>query len=315
MRIRPLLLATVLLVPQACGGKEDAAKGMESLRIPARKAPTIVLVDAGQEPRAMLALHPSAGSVETFTLSMGTRMSLSEGNDQMPSLPVPTTQTRLRLEVKEVNADGFVVHHAVEAVDVKAAGETPPPPEVLAKVRETVEPLTHYRSQIQLDPRGEFVSGEVQFPRDLPAPVHSAMQQMTQSLGQLSVPLPEAAVGPGARWTVVSELSQAGTQVRQTSEYTLVSRTDDTVNIEATVAQELLDPNVAVPGMPGDARVGEFSSSGKGSFVLDLRRIAPKSLTMTVDLSMTMDVAVLGQTKHLTMDLGLDLGIAPATPQ
>ncbi len=308
MSWRCVCLAVALLLPMASGCKDDAVPATETLAIPARAAPKIELQDPGQQPHAVLALHPTAGTTEAFTLTLGTRMSLVGGPAQVPSIPVPTTVTRLHADVEAVDQQGFVVRYAVDGVEVQPMDEALPA--VLDKVRESLASLLHYRSRLRMDPRGHMRSGQVQFPRDSPAQVHAAMQQMTESLGQLSAPLPEPPVGVGARWTATTELRHGGMQLRQIGEYTLVSRDGDRARVEVTLRQELLDPKVTMPGMPGQARVSEFRSSGKGAFELDLARVTPQSLAMKSQLAATMELTVLGDSRPVKMELAIDLAMA-----
>lgn len=315
---RLLLVAALLMPPAGCTSKDEAnaraaeaeaeakAGGIETVEIPPRPAPKVTVDDPGQEPRELLRLHPTKGDVDELEMSVGIRMSMRNGMQNMPAIPVPTTKTRLRAEVEDVGADGFSVRHAVEGVEVVSTPQTPEM--VVTKVKESVEPLTQYRAVMRMDERGAVLGGTVEIPRDLPAMVHQTMQQMTESLGQLAAPLPEEPVGVGARWTAVHEIQQNGMKMRQTGHYSLLEREGDRLQLEVTIEQELLDPNVSPPGMlGGSARVGRFDSSGHGSLDLDLARITPASMSVTVDLSMEMDITVLGNSQHMEMDMGMDM--------
>lgn len=315
MKLRRSLVLALLLSCVGCTGKDEpagaeqaaAAGGVEKVAIPPRDPPKVDVEAAGDEPRLPLRLHPAAGSQETLELSMGMRMSMRQGAQALPSIPVPTTKTRMRAVIEDVGPDGVItVRHAAEAVEVVPGADTPPA--VLEAVRKNVEPLSGYRATMRMDGRGVVLGGEAELPRDLPPVVRQTMQQMTDNLGQLAAPLPLEAVGPGARWTSDSELSQGGMKLRQTGRYTLVSLDGEHAVVEATITQELLDPNVSVPGMLGaSARVGDFRSSGKSTIELDLDHLTPRQVSMTMDLHMTMDVTALGDTQHMEMDMGIDM--------
>jgi hypothetical protein len=316
MKLLRLSVILALLLPAyGCTSKaeEEAAAaaavkagGFETVEIAPRDPPEVAVEVTGDEPRRELRLHPSAGTREQVELSMGMRMAMRNGVQDMPAIPIPTTKTRLRAEIDEVAGGIMKVRHSVDAVEVIPAPDTPPA--VLEKVRESVEPLVQYRATMRMDARGAILGGQVELPRDLPPMVHQSMHQMTQSLGQLSAPLPVEAVGPGARWSSIHELSQNGMKLRQVGRYTLISIDGEHAVIEATISQELLDPNVSAPGMMGvTARVGEFSSSGRSTIELDLDRLSPRLVSLTMDLHMTMDMTVLGQAQHVEMDMGVDM--------
>lgn len=316
---RSSLVLALWLALTGCTGKDEGAAadasataqagGIETVTIPPRDPPTVEVEAAGDEPRLVLRLHPAAGTHETLELSVGMRIAMRNGLQDLPSVPVPVTKTRLRADIEEASADGVLkVRHAAEAVEVIPGPDTPPA--VLAAVRANVEPLARYRATMRIDGRGAVLGGEAELPRDLPPMVRQTMQQMTENLGQLSAPLPLEAVGPGARWSSTHEVSQNGMKLRQVGRYTLVSLEGQHALIEATIAQELLDPNVSAPGMLGaTARVGEFSSSGKSTIELDLDHLTPRLVSIVMDLHMTMDMTVLGQAQHVEMDMGVDMGM------
>lgn len=318
MTLPRILLAVSLLLPTVgCTPKDDSEakpteqamrEGLDKIIVAPRSPPKVTVVEAGQEPRLPMRLHPAAGLREALELSVGLRMTMNNGVQDLPSVPVPTTKTRLSVEVEEARSGGFSVRQSVDAVDVISVPETPKT--VVDQVKAATEPLAQYRAVMRMDPRGAVLGGEVMLPRDVPVMVRQTMQQMTESLGQLAVPLPAEPVGVGAKWTAVHDIEQSGMKLRQTAHYTMVSRDGDKASLELTIDQQLVDPNVDVPGMLGaSARVGRFESSGRGTLELDLSHVTPTAMHMTIDLSLSMDVSMLGQDQHLEMDMGIDLSM------
>lgn len=313
LRRSSLVLALLLSLVGCTGKSEDpadaapAAGGVELVAIAPRDTPSVQLEATGDEPRRTLRLRPAAGSHETLEVSTGMRIAMRSAGQDLPSVPVPITKTRMRADIEEAGADGsLTVRHTAEAVEVIPLEGTPPA--VLEQVRKSVEPLAGYRARMRIDGRGAVLGGEVEVPRDLPPMVRQTVSQLTESLGQLSVPLPDEAVGPGARWSATYELGENGMKLRQSGHYTLVSLEGEHAVIEATITQELLDPNVSAPGMLGaTARVSEFRSAGQSTIDLDLDHLTPRHVAITMDLHMTMDMTVLGQPQHVEMDMGVDL--------
>lgn len=320
MRLRSSILAAALcLCASSCTSKdaeaeakakaEAEASGIELVDIPARAAPSIEVHELGQEPRQELRIAPAVGMEETMEMTMDMRMSMQSGAQVMPEVPVPTTKTVMHSKVEKVDGDAFDMRQSVTKVEVIPVAGTPP--QVVDKVRESIEPLTNYRAVMTMSNRGAVLGGQVEIPRDLPAMVHNTMEQMTQNLGQMAVPMPEPAVGPGARWTAVNTIEQNGMKLRQTGDYMLVSREGNDVVIEVTIQQELVDPEVKVPGMLGaKARVGRFEGRGQGAVQLDLAHVSPKSMHLKLDLGMSMDVSVMGQNQHMDMDMGMAMTMA-----
>lgn len=317
MKVRPVLALVLLLAGCTSSNTDEAqaaveaaaaapAEGVELVDIPVRQPPRVEVQSPGEAPLRPLRLHPTAGIRESMEMSVGMTMSMRNGAQDMPSIPVPTTITRLSSIVDAVTPEQLTVRQSVDSVEVIPKPGTPD--QVLEQVRKSVEPLAKYRAVVRMDPRGAVLGGQVELPRDLPPLVHQTMQQMTQNLGQLAVPLPAEPVGPGARWTATHEVEQNGLQLRQTARYTMISLEGEHAVVEATVQQELLDPNVQAPGMMGaTARVSEFSSAGGGTIELDLDRLSPRTVALSIDLRMVMDVTVLGQAQHMEMDMGMKM--------
>ena len=291
------------------GGKDDAAQkqgGYERVEVEARTPPVLEVQSTGDEPRLRMRLHPEEGLVDPMVMSMGIEMSMVNGAQRMPKIPVPTTVTEMKAEVTGVKSGEITVRHSVDAVRVDAQPDTPP--EVVEKVKESIEPLVQYRGETRMDDRGTVLGGYAEIPRDLPPMVHNTMQQMTQSLGQMSVPLPEPEMGVGAQWTATEVIEQNGMKLRQVAHYTMLAIEGDHATIEVVLQQSLEDPEVKVPGMLiGEARVGRFESKGAGTFELDLDHVIPRSVSLRIDLSMAMDVSAMGQAQHVEMDMGMTM--------
>ncbi len=300
-----LLLAATLVSPTlGCTGKNDdessetKPQGLDTIQIPVRKPPQITMGEVGQEPLAPMRLHPVMGQRESLELTIAIQMSMRNGAQDMPSIPVPTNKTRMSAEVVSVQAGGFSVRHVVDDVEVIGTPQTPK--EVITKVEQSVEPLRKYRAVTRMSDRGAVLGGEVELPRDLPAMMHQTMKQLAENMGQMSVPLPEPAVGVGARWDAVHEVETNGMKLRQTARYHITERDSDRVSMEVTMDQQLLDPSVDVPGMIGaTARVSRFESSGGGAVQIDLGREVEIAKIVAGALGTQVNqAAVIGQADH-----------------
>jgi len=80
--------------------------------------------------------------------------------------------------------------------------------------------LVDHAITLELDERGQL--GAVRFAG--PPPTPTAVDELTQRLFAMTVPLPEEPVGDGARWRVITVLRQPPAIVKQTATYTLIAR-------------------------------------------------------------------------------------------
>ena len=127
MCIKSLLLVAAMLTGSASCTSKDAETetkaeaspgGVELVEIPVREPPRIEVLDQGQEPRQPLRLVVAPGLEETMEMTMDMRMSMTIPGQAMPSIPVPTTKTRLKAKVESVTGDSFQMRQSVTDVEV-----------------------------------------------------------------------------------------------------------------------------------------------------------------------------------------------------
>lgn len=311
--MRPSSTALSLCLALACTAKseptpEPSKPADEVIEVATRQAPKVAVIDAGTEPRRTLVLHPAAGSTERLELRTDMRISMDQGAGASPMMTMPTAVTRMASTIEQVDGGFFSVAQGVESVEVLAAPGIDA--KVVAQMRASMDPLVGYKAVLRMDERGVVRGGTVTIPGDAQPLVKTTMLQLSENLGQLSVPLPAEPVGVGARWTSESHVEQGGMKLRQDAAYTLAALEGEHVVIEASLVQSLEDPTITPPGMFGaTAHVGEFASSGKGRLELDLDHLTPSAVTLDLDLHMKMEMKVLGQEQRIGMDMGITLAM------
>lgn len=105
------------------------------------------------------------------------------------------------------------------------------------------------RASLVMDARGAL--GTVSFPDEDATLVHQ--DELAQRLLGYLVPLPEAAVGPGARWTVTTSLRQGSAVVEQTARYRLISRTGQSLRLAVDVRRVGDGQQLAAADLPAGA--------------------------------------------------------------
>ncbi len=127
-------------------------------------------------------------------------------------------------------------------------------------------------------------------------------------------PLPEEAVGTGARWDVHTRYSLRGLDVDQVRRYTLVKRDGDKASLKFIVEQTARPQAMKLPNLPPGAvvRLDQLASAGDGDVSLDTRQIVPQNSKMA--LKTTSVVSVRSEAENVTMrtDMELDIAISPA---
>jgi hypothetical protein len=134
------------------------------------------------------------------------------------------------------------------------------------------------------------------------------MDQMKDLVTQLVAPLPEEAVGPGAKWDVKMPLKSQGITVDQTATYEVVSIEGDRLTIKSTIVQHAANQKIQNPAMPTlKMDLTKMVGSGSGEHTSDLTHLLPTTGTGKVhsETSMTMNMGGQKQAMNLKVDVNL----------
>jgi len=132
---------------------------------------------------------------------------------------------------------------------------------------------------------------------------------MKDSFSSSSTPLPEEAVGPGAKWEYKTRLKSQGMAIDQTVDFELVSADGDHVNLRSTITQSAANQKISNPAMPTmKMDLTKMSGNGGGTSTLDLGKLMPVSGTLAEKTEMVMGMNV-GQQKQ-TMDMKMDINVS-----
>ena len=129
------------------------------------------------------------------------------------------------------------------------------------------------------------------------------------SLRRLIIPLPQQAVGAGARWTAFPTTSMNGLPVRESATYELVEIEDDTLVVDVSL-QRRVDPErppvlAGLPGLRPDAiRAMELSWQAHGQIALTLDRLAPTRASRDAAIAL---VAAVDAPEAMSLDLDADV--------
>src|SRR5262249_10525552 len=117
---------------------------------------------------------------------------------------------------------------------------------------------------------------DVKVPPSSDPQMRQTMDQMRDSLSNMDAPLPEEAVGVGAKWEVKKPVHSQGMTLEQTADYQLVSLEGDLVNVSFTANQSAENQKIQSPGM-GGAQVNliKMTVDAKGTRAADLSKLNP----------------------------------------
>jgi hypothetical protein len=312
------LIALLPLGARAPAGEEAKdQKPAEAKEAPA-PAPkavevTVKLLEPGAEPRRELRYRFQAGLVQTMALEMRMLMGMDMGGFKQPEMKVPTTRTIITIEGRDLTPEGNL-RYEFKLEGVEVVPEEGNNPAMVETMKETLKGMAGISGHGLVTPRGVTLEADIKAPPNLNQQVRQSLENMRQSLRQLSAPLPVEAVGKGARWEVSMPFDTPMLKLVQHATYTLADLDADRLKLEADVQQSAPEQEIKQPGLPPGFKLmlKSMSATGSSAIDLDLLRLVPRS---TVKTSSTSEMEGAGadptQQMQMKMSMKMEVSIAP----
>jgi hypothetical protein len=270
---------------------------------------SFTLVDAGAAPRARLrfAWDPHASREVVVAAALSSRR--MEGNAWSDPLAVPAIREGFGVTTTPAAGGGATI--AFRGLD--AAVDGTPPPDQAARADEYLadfrDHLQRRRGTIVADDRGRLSGFAFDDASPLKAGSHDrATDDLTERWLAAAVPLPDEAVGPGARWRVVTALRAGAAIVKQTAEYTLVEARPDRWIVDEVVRRIGEDQLVDAPGLPAGAIAELIALFREQRGRVELSRALPwpvaGQVTTELRVHVKLGVPGAGVREELTEDTG-----------
>ena len=216
MRAIILSLATFLLLSSTTAQAQDGKNAPKKEAAPKVR---VKLLEAGSEPRQALRYHPPAGSEETMRMSMKMGITMNIGGNELPPRNAPTMEMVMRLTITESDENQFA--YEFELTEIEVLEDEAVPEQVRQSMDERMQVLVGLKGEGRVDNRGFNQGASLTLPEDAPADAKEMFAGFEKSVNELSTPLPEEAVGVGAKWQVTQEVEANGMRITQTIEHEL----------------------------------------------------------------------------------------------
>jgi hypothetical protein len=289
----------------------SAAQGSASAAGQAAEGSTtqVKLLEPGAEPRQVLRLHPKPGDHQTLNLIMNVSMEVKAGQMETPAVKLPTMKMALEATVKNVGEDGEITYEMLTG-DATVADEPGAIPQVVDALKAAFANFKGMSGTGRMSNRGFSKGVEMKVPSDANPQLRQFIDQMKESFSRFTAPLPEEAVGAGARWEAKLPVKEQGMALDQTTVYEVVSIEGDRVTTRSTVTQSAANQTIDNPAMPGmKAQLTRMTGQGKGQVSSDLTRILPLegSAELHTELAMAMNMGSQKQAMTMKMDMKVRL--------
>lgn len=293
-----------LLVVLAASGCCQSAERDE--RAPA--AFHLALLDDGREPRRALRYPSDPPPPQKMSLALRVAMKMEVPGSPIPPISMPGL--RLLVDISARDRDDEV-RYDFTVTDADLTGVDAAHPSLVAAMRKGVGSLVGVTGSLTVDPRGFQRELSIGLPAGIGQELTQFMNSARLAIGQMAIPLPEEAIGPGAKWEVEETIAQDGIQVRQKTYYELLAIDGPRLQIRTQTVQSAEQQKAAVPGLPGgvSAKVLSLRGAGAGESEVDLRRLVPGSAReeLETDVSFAIEQGQSERVMSLTATSGLEI--------
>jgi hypothetical protein len=300
----PLILAVACLATAAPHAQTPAAaQAAPTLEgYPAVGSPSIVkVIDAGAQPRKTLRYNIPATFKGSMDMTMEMSMNINAGGMPIPPMAIPAMKMSADLAVTGVTPAGDTSYTmAFTGVTMDSAGGDANP--LLAQLLPTLQnSLSSIKGTATVTNRGQVKETKIDMGQAGAA--QQMMGDLSSQLDNLSTPLPEEAVGVGAKWEARSAMKTGGQVSFQKVTAEVVAIAGNAVTLKLTIEQTLPAQTVTNSALPAgiDAQMDGGKGSGTGTMVIHLDSLIPTGETaMTSSMSMTLSMG--GQSQPMTSE-------------
>jgi hypothetical protein len=253
----------------------------------------VTLLEPGAEPRKALRLHPNPGDKQTLTMTMKMGMQIKVAGVEAPAMKVPPVKMSMDVTIMNVAADGDISYEMI----MGDAGSRDAPdltPQDAASLNAIMASFRGASFTGLISNRGLNKGVAIKLPPGADAQTRQLMDQMKDSFIVASPPLPEEAIGLGAKWEVKMPVKSQGMTIDQTSIYQLVSMDGERLTARSTVAQHAANQKIHMPSMPGmKLELTKMVGNGTTEATFNLTQLMPPTATVDshAEISMGMDAS------------------------
>jgi|SRR4028118_838977 hypothetical protein len=241
------------------------------------------LLTTGAEPRQELRFKPRVNAKQTMTMTMNMDITGSLAGQAMPKVKVPASVMKMDVLVTQVDANGDI-HSKFSYTDADVVADPSVPPEMFNAMQSALQKMVGLSGSSITDNRGQIKSANFVLPEGSDPLTKQLLEQLSNSLDQFSSPVPQEAVGIGAKWRVSSSLKPGGINLTQRAVYELVSLKDNVATFNISFEQQANAQELPLPGAPSGLTVSlkSLTAQGQGQMTVPLDAAVPTRTTLSI---------------------------------
>lgn len=270
--------------------------------------PTVTLLAPGGAPRTALRYAVAAKSKAQLRISMDASMTMSMDGNTMPAMDMPQITMDVDFDVTDVAANGDISYaFAFTGMTVNTSD-----PNMQSVFGTMANDIKNIRGTAVVTNRGVTRSLKLNTDTVSNPQLQQTLSSTMSSLENLSMPLPEEAVGAGARWEVRQSLSAGGMHQVQKGTYELVSTDAKSASLKVSTEQSAPPQAISPPMLPPGAQVmlQKLTGTGNGTVQLRLDTLVPSS-EITQRSTTMMELSMSGMTQVMNSDTTVKVTVGP----
>jgi hypothetical protein len=293
----------------ALAQSSSAAEASGDAKSTGTGAVQVKLLEAGAEPRKVLRLHPAVGDKQAVHLAIKMGMDMKMGETQTPAVKMPVMKMVMDMTVKTVSPEGDIAYDMVLS-DAGLGDDPDVLPQVADAMKKSLEGVKGMTGTGIISSRGVNKSSDIKIPAKADAQMLQSMEQMKDSLSKISSPLPEEAVGPGAKWQVKMPVKSQSITIDQTITYELISIEEERAEMKLQIEQRAANQKMQSPAMPNlKLDLVNMTGNGGGTMTLDQTKMVSPLATLDTHSELSLNMNNGGQKQSMTMKVDLNLQI------
>jgi hypothetical protein len=243
----------------------------------------VELLVVGAQPTEKFRLRPVPGSRQQLALIWQIQTQVKVGEQAIPSIQMPTMTATLESTVSQVDPNGDIHYTIVyRQIDVQNDGNLPPA--LAAQFKTQLQPLEGLTGNYVISEFGAPRSVQMTFPATMTPLQQSVLNQFSQSVTNLSAPLPNQPIGISAKWRQTTPIAVNGATVNQTTTYELTDRQAGIATIKLQIEQ-IANGQTLQSGLPGmgDLKIKALRTIGIGQMVWNSQQPLPNRSTIEMN--------------------------------
>ncbi|MBW4552235.1 MAG: hypothetical protein KME35_14180 [Aphanocapsa sp. GSE-SYN-MK-11-07L] len=255
----------------------------------------VELLDPGVEPRQALRFKPVLQTKQLSTMSMSMDMSMKsdQANAPMPNTKLPGIVIKIETTVSQIDPNGDI-HYQFRYTDINLTEDAKQPPAAAEAMRSQFAKIKDLTGVIVVDSRGQTKSAKFNVPDSMDSMTRQMLDQMSDSINQISVAMPEPAVGVGAKWRVASDVSVFGMKLPQAATYEVVKLQNGAAMLKVGLEQQMTNQTMNLPGLPAASslEIKSLNTTGQGQMTLSFDRMMPTSAQLAIQSQAEMAITI-----------------------